>query len=281
MGLNFVGNTWSSNFMSAGILREALNQTPGALEKILGHYADDMSMLARTGLVSKTGEKVFFLHVATKGDLPALCKVGGFKRTHSHVPRQPSSKRACLGICHMCLGGQEASADDQGPHQSFPFEDTSLRPSWGPTVNQVPPWDAEPVILRGLPMVVAEKPSFFVTDIWHNLHLGLAKHFFASSIVSIIEKQVDPVPCNSVDAAFQFFSEDFVSFCKGRKMTPFMDEISRETMSFPYAKACPVGRWSKGLVATQFLLYLADFCGRHVTGHSDDELLLAIAPKSL
>ena len=32
------------------------------------------------------------------GDLPALAKIAGMKRTHSHVPRASSSKKACQGI---------------------------------------------------------------------------------------------------------------------------------------------------------------------------------------
>ena len=273
LGLNFVGCTWGTQFMSFAILREVLDDHPDALNTLVHLYSQDMASLAREGLWSKDGKsRVFFLHLASKGDLPALTKLGSFKRTHSHVPRQPRSKRPCVGICHMCCAGMESPHDGRS---LYPFEDVARQPSWGPTVNTIAPWDSLPSMIDNLPIVCGEEASFFVTDIWHNWHLGLSKHWIGSSLVSILER-MDKLGCGSIDAAFDFLTDDFLNFCKQKKINPHMKELSRETMTWPMSKVCPVGRWSKGLVSTQLMIWLQDFSQRKITGHTDDTVLKTI-----
>ena len=258
--------------MSVAVLRAVLDEYPGALDMLMDLYAKDMAKVIHEGIVGQDGSRVFFLHVATKGDLPALAKVGNFKRTHSHVPRQPRSKKPCTGICHLCQAGVEVA----GGGSLFPFEDVSDQPSWAPTVNAMPPWDNIPPVLSGLPLDHGQKASFFKVDFWHNWHLGVAKHWLASSFVSLIEK-LNKFETGSVDGAFQLLTAEFLQFCKQRKMKPHMAEISRETMSFPTNRTCPVGRWSKGLVAMQLMLFLDHFCKERVVGKTADRVLLTIA----
>lgn len=206
------------------------------------------------------------------GDLPALAKIAGMKRTHSHVPRASSSKKACQGICWMCRAGQEA---DDGGQEAYPFEDTSVNASWTTTLGQSLPWDTEPIILQGLPVDPNAKESFFKTDCWHNFHLGLSKHFVASALVSAMER-LHCFPNPSVESRMQFLTQDFLAFCRRKKINPYLKEISRDSLSFLTNKSCPVGRWSKGAVATQFMQYLEDFCNRFVTNKTDDEVMLSV-----
>ena len=271
MGLNFIGNTWGTQFLSFAALRAVLEENQGMLEKLVAFYAEDMAKVIHEGICSDQGERVFFMHLGTKGDLPALAKLGKFKRTHSHVARQPSSKKPCTGICHLCQGGVEAP----GGLSLFPWEDVSEQPAWGPTVNAVPPWASDPGILAGLPVEPNEKASFFKVDVWHCLHLGVSKHWCASSFVSLIER-MNKFGKGSVEAAFQHLTDDFADFCKRKRMKAYMADISRESMSFPTNGTCPVGKWSKGLVATQYMLFLQDFCCRNVDGKTDDPVLLTI-----
>ncbi len=279
MGLNFLGRTWSTQYMFCTMLRAVETENPGTMQKLLSLYAEDMAMLATTGVKSSDGQKhIWLLHVATKGDLPALAKLGGFKRTHSHVPRGPSSKKACNGICHMCLAGKEAARPGDS---SYPFEDTALDPAWAASFEVQVPWNEEPAILAGLPMNPGHRASFFCTDLWHNFHLGLSKHFFASSIVSAIER-LDGLPNHplSVEARLEWFTADFKEYCRAKRITPHLSEISRESLSWPSSKVCPVGRWSKGSVATNFMGYLQYFCERFVVGKTDDPIMVNVAPCS-
>ena len=125
------------------------------------------------------------------------------------------------------------------------------------------------------PMVPLEKPNFFLTDCWHNFHLGLAKHFLASSFVCAIER-LNSFPATSVESRFDFLTQDFADFCKLKNIHAYMKEISRETCSFPSSKACPVGRWSKGVVASQWMAYLENYCDRFVVNKTDDPVMLTI-----
>ena len=70
MGLNFVGSTWSSQFMFATALREVLVENEGSMDTILAAYAADMSMLIHEGIKSTDGSyHVRILHVGSKGHL--------------------------------------------------------------------------------------------------------------------------------------------------------------------------------------------------------------------
>ena len=172
-------------------------------------------------------------------------------------------------MCDAGLEGRNAA------EQSHPYEDTSVNASWTTTLGLTLPWDSEPVLLSNLPMDQDSKPAFFMTDIWHNFHLGLSKHFIGSSIVCAIER-LDCFPVAAVDARFQWFTNDFAQFCQQNNIHPYLKEISRETMTFPQAKSCPVGRWSKGVVASQIMRYLENFCDRFVTNKTDDEVMLTV-----
>lgn len=69
MGLNFVGSTWSTQFMFASVLRAVLTEHPEAMDKLIGIYADDMSRLVHDGAWSSDGGlHVRILHLGTKGD---------------------------------------------------------------------------------------------------------------------------------------------------------------------------------------------------------------------
>jgi hypothetical protein len=172
----------------------------------------------------------------------------------------------------MCDAGLESSGPNQPSH---PFEDTSVQASWTRTLGSTTPWDATPAILTSLPMDRNLEYDFFKTDIWHNFHLGLCKHFVGSAFVSAIER-LDSFPVTAVDAKFAWFTADFAQFCRAKNINAFMKEISRETMSFPQSKTCPVGRWSKGVVATQFMKYLENYCDRFVINKTDDAVMLSV-----
>lgn len=66
MGLNFTGSTWSTQFMSAAVLRATLTETPGSMDKIVEAYALDMSKLANEGLDGPEGH-IRVVHLGTKG----------------------------------------------------------------------------------------------------------------------------------------------------------------------------------------------------------------------
>ena len=84
----------------------------------------------------------------------------------------------------------------------------------------------------------------------------MSKHFLASALVAIVESDLEILPRGSVEKRFEFLTEMYVKFHRDRNVTPFLAEISRDSMSFPASTAAPVGRWSKALVSTELSLFL-------------------------
>lgn len=272
MGVNFVGNTWSTQFIFCSILRAHFAERPEILEALVAAYASDVASLATDGVTSSDGRtQIWCVHVGTKADLPALAKLGGFKRSFGNVPRAPSSRSACRGICHLCLAGREAPNGDA----ILPFEDMSLNPAWLATMDTEEPWTSTPAILNGALIEEERQAQFFLPDIWHNVHMGIGKSWASSSFVTLAELS-DNLPGNSMQARFDFLSRDYLDFCARCKVQPFVDGINRETMCFPQSSATPEGKWSKAACTTIMLKYLENLASRFIAGHTDNNILLAI-----
>ena len=54
--------------MTAAMLREKMNDNPGAMDAILKVYAQDMEKLAREGIFDDNGENIRFIHLGSKGN---------------------------------------------------------------------------------------------------------------------------------------------------------------------------------------------------------------------
>lgn len=78
MGMNFVGSTWATQFMTAAMLREKMNDNPGAMDAILKVYAQDMEKLAREGIFDDNGENIRFIHLGSKGNWANLDHIATF-----------------------------------------------------------------------------------------------------------------------------------------------------------------------------------------------------------
>ena len=136
MGMNFIGKTWTTQFMFTTVLKTVTQEHPEIFDKLIEAYAADVQKLLTEGICSKDGQvQLWFAHVGTKGDLPALTKLGNFKRSFANVPRGPSSKRACKGICFQCLAGQEA--DPASGAIALPYENFNPNAEWVATLKPV------------------------------------------------------------------------------------------------------------------------------------------------
>jgi hypothetical protein len=272
-GLNFCGHTWSTNFMFSCMLRKLYKKKPEVLDHLVSVYAKDMEDLLVNGVVSGNGSvRVRCCHLGTKGDLPALARMGNMKHTFGNVPKAAQSKKPCEGICWMCKAGQEANPTLGLPH--IPYEDTSGKPLWEGTLGDCDAWDEVPPILQGVPLREEDHWQFFKTDVWHNLHLGLAKHWVASALVSMIENL--DFPGGSMDEKIDFLNTEYKNFCARKRISPHCEELGRETLNWPQSSTCPVGAWNKGSASTHFFLFLDDLCQRWSTEMADDPLLQAI-----
>ena len=97
MGTNFLGKTWTTQFVFTTVLKTMYNNYPSLLDDLTTIYAEDAKNLLFEGVVSSNGqERIYLAHMGFKADLPMLQKVGHFERCWSHVPKQASSKNLLL-----------------------------------------------------------------------------------------------------------------------------------------------------------------------------------------
>eukprot|EP00438_Fugacium_kawagutii_P017741 Skav203034 [mRNA] locus=scaffold583:532609:534506:+ [translate_table: standard] len=275
-GLNYVGSTWASHCMFACMLRKFHKKDPQVLDNLLALYADDMEALLKTGVRGMDGTPVRCCLIACKGDLPALARVGNMLHTFSNTPRAASTRTPCKGIFWMCKAGQEADVR-RGLHH-IPFEDSSGQPRWEQSLGQQQPWRHPPPILRASPLSEAEQWRFFQTDVWHNLHLGVGKHWCGSSFVTFVETLEFADGVNSMDDKMQALNVEYKAWCSAKHLTPHVEELSRETIAWPIASSCPCGSWHKGAATTHFMQFLEDYCEKRDLKNAADPLLQAIAP---
>lgn len=272
MGLNFVGGTMSTQFLFGVMMKRTMNKNPNALDELIKLFAADASALAHEGIVAPHGERFWMLHINTKGDLPALIRMGKLTRTFWHISRGASTRRPGDGICHLCKAGQEANPATGAV--ALPFEDVSTSPIWENTMMHHPAWNERPAILAGLPCDPGKESGFFSVDIWHNFHLGVAKHYVASSLVMVIES--DLLPPGSIEYKLESISQKYKAFCRACKISPWLTDINRDALTFPQSSACPVGKWNKGSASTTMMLFLDNFCEEMIKGKTDNTNLVMI-----
>ena len=141
MGLNFTGKTWATQYIFTSMIKTVYSKYPEAQNEMVRLFTGDVVDLFFDGISSRDREhRVHMIHMGHQGDLPALVRMMDAKRSYSHVPRGPTSRKACDGVCHLCLAGVEQG--DTYP-ESVPFEET---------LHLIEPWDHTPDILIGMPL---------------------------------------------------------------------------------------------------------------------------------
>ena len=202
MPLNYVGSTWATHFSFASLLRSSMNKHPEALDALMQSFSADLKLCSTAGIASSSGNrKVWVQVIGLKGDLPALSKVAGFERSFARVPKKAVSKKPCPGICWMCLAGVEEP-------RHVPFEDMRPQAAWQTTMYQQRPWVDDPKVLEGVALEPSRPESWFLTDIWHNFHNGLAKFWVANALVMFLYTP-GMVPVRSVEGRLEWLSNDF------------------------------------------------------------------------
>ena len=276
MGLNFLGGTFSTQFIIGCMLKTLSNQSPDAIDRMIELFTADVVKLMHEGFKAKDASiHCWMIPIGAKGDLPALVKLGKMTRSFSHVPRGCSTRKPSKGICHLCLAGQERDEANGLPH--IPYEDVSEEPAWGPTMLRHVAWNSEPPVLHGLGFDVEGQHAFFCTDIWHNSHMGVFKAWVGSGLVAAIESD-EILEGGSTEAKFESLNKIYQEWVQNRGKTPLVSEITRDTLCFPASTAVPTGKWAKAAASTQMLLFMDEFFRTHVQGRTGDALLLSVAP---
>lgn len=275
-GLNYIGNTWANHFLVATMMKDV--SSPGAISQLLRAFATDAETLLHQGISYGNGrDRIHFIHLATKGDLPALSKIGRFLRTFGHAPRASKTKTPCQGICWKCLGGQER--DVRHHKVAVPYEDVSETPAWENTLHTTLPWLERPSLLEGLALDDGRAINFFQTDFFHNAHLGCLKSFASSALVSMVEAE-PPLSCmvglGSVEKRFEALTALYKSFFATRRTKPWVAELSRDVVCWLQSSATPAAKWNKGAASTQIMCFIGWFCDQFLST-TDDPVMKSIA----
>eukprot|EP00438_Fugacium_kawagutii_P000785 Skav229119 [mRNA] locus=scaffold92:800766:813847:- [translate_table: standard] len=278
MGMNFIGHSMSTHMIFTCLLKAVMDKNPGCLEQLITSYSEDLKSLLLEGVTSKDLTKqVWVCHLGTKGDLPALVRVGNLQRNFYRAPKAKASKKPAVGVCHYCLAGKEQRAPDGSSNNFSPylFEDLSANPAWLSTTFQEVPWDHTPEILNGVPLGTVPAESFFCADLWHCFHLGVAKHWVASSFITVIEC-LDIPDTSSVEQKFQWLNSTYQEFCQRHGRCGWVKQLDRDFFNWPSSNVCPIGSWNKGSTSTHLMKYLEWFCTKFITGKTEHEMLKAI-----
>ena len=250
MRLNFLGCSLTTHFIFAAAPQFVYKQHPEALDTLLEIYANDMRELAMKGLtVYENGKsnKLFFMCIAAKGDLPYLGKCAHMSRTYAKCPKKSSSKKPCDGICWRCLAGTEGRED------SWPWEQFGTRPKWLETVSVEPGFSCVGPLLA----IPHDDPTlFYQADLWHSFHLGCGKSFVASAIVILVQKMEE---LGSIDDRLKMLSLDYKDFCKRTRRYACISAINRDLLGWEHFGDMPQGHWHKGFVTTRLLEWLEDY----------------------
>ena len=147
------------------------------------------------------------------------------------------------GICHQCRAGQ----------CNIPFEDFfSREPKWYPTLHEQPPWDSPTSMSSfcSLPHAPGEEAGLFAWDLFHSLHLGVAKTHVSSTLAALSDLEEG----TTVDARFQALAEDYAEW---RKSGSYLKvNITKDFIGWRSRNDYPCGSWHKGATTTSLRKYL-------------------------
>ena len=250
-GVNLQKHSFTTRFLY-GVLQKAMyKDNDDCFMNFLDGMMQNLAKLYNEGLDLHGGQRLRFLLLGVKGDLPFLQKSGFLERTFLNIrkaPKQATSKRL-TGCCHLCLAGTE----------DYHFEDFATAPAWLQTTGprNPYPWSRIPPFLEYMPHIREDAPSFFRLDIMHLLHLGFGRDFCGSSLVLLL----DLYNADSITVALESQTADLKLFLKQTRRQLHFKRLSRDMLGYKNEHSFPTGHWSKALdtpVMFEFVKWLLD-----------------------
>ena len=239
--LNYIGHVHTSHFLCGVLPKHLYFANDENVEAIFAFAAAEADFMCRQGIRTGNGRKVHMAVIAITGDWPFLTKVGCLERNFACLPKKiPAVKGPeplwCRGICHLCAAGT----------QWYPFEELgSLSPSWLQTLGDESPFWAMPKFAI-IPHVEGHLERLFQYDVWHSWHLGVGKHFLGSALALASTY----FPGGQIDERFSNLTLHFRNWCREHGEVPFLNNITKECISWITTKDFPKGTWSKGAATT-------------------------------
>ena len=266
--LNFKGHSLTTR-MLAGALPKAwyVDEHDDVFQSMLQFMASEAAFMASSGVQDSAGETTWAMMLGMTGDWPWLVKSGGLNRSFSRVQKHLNLKNPPAGICHLCRAGQTG----------IPFEDINTRrPTWLATMNTMSPFET-PSPFLAVPHEENRFPEFFCFDVFHTVHLGVAKHLLGSLLALLSEQQ----EAANIDDRFSLLTDRYLAWCRLNKRSAYVRKLTKDCIGWPKTSVFPIGAWHKGEFSTNLLRFAEAEYG-HESFNDEPLLKLALeATKSL
>eukprot|EP00438_Fugacium_kawagutii_P010280 Skav226724 [mRNA] locus=scaffold720:14695:16275:- [translate_table: standard] len=247
--VNFSGHSFTTRYVVSAIPKTHYEAEPAVFHSAIEHLAVSCQKLRTDGYVDASRHEHFRVVIlGVKGDAPYLAKVGHFYRSYNTTAKRGEQQGPAKGVCPYCLAGTDA----------FPAEELATsEPRWRSTVGVKLPWLRQPSLIRYLIHNRGHPAGFFKSDIWHIVHLG----FGLSWVASIIQLVLPCLRCDNLEQKWDWLTLDYQTWCSANRKQTHISKISPYLMSYNDHSGC-MGNWHKGMLTTNFLLWLVDLLGR-------------------
>ena len=243
--VNYAGHTMTTRFITSAVPKKYYETHPEVFHGVMEQLAICLRDLADQGVVCPlTGERYRICVIGCKGDLPYLQKCGNLVRAFNTGVKRGKEAKKPKGVCHLCLGG----TDDK-----YPVEEIQTKtPAWLETVAVRLPWNNTPAFIRHMHCDLEDQATFYITDLWHNYHLGVGKAF----VSSVVQLCLNFVPAPNLDAKWVWLTHHYRNFCRSVSLQPHITKLTGYTFSYG-DKTGAMGTWSKGALTTNFCKWIA------------------------
>ena len=133
------------------------------------------------------------------------------------------------------------------------------------------PWTAASLLRDAGPQ---GKRRFFKIDIWHVVHMGVAKDFI-SSAMCLLQSLMDG---SSVDSRFQQMSGLYTDWCKANRKIRYISKLTKDTFGGCGKRDEPHGSWNKAALSSTLMQFTEYLCGLYDEQCQRDERLRFVVP---
>ena len=259
---NYVGHSYTTRWLLSALpKRDYTGKNSFAFEILMQTLADELLQMSRDG-INHQGEQYHVYCLGMVGDWPWLAKSGGLERTFMNIPKHAGepNRQACKGVCHLCLAGQPG----------WDYEQINTRhPAWLDSVLTQPPFDESRNTFSIVPHIPGQLPMFWRFDIFHTVHLGVARNYLGSMLALLSQLEAG----GSVDSRFELLSASYLEWCSSNHRQAHCQRITKEHLNWVSTNHYPTAGWHKGDLSTSLLLYCE--ARYHAEKWEDETLALA------
>ena len=243
--VNYAGHSFTHRFISSALPKTIYEDDPEIFHGVMEEFALSLRSLLFDGVVDPMTNKTYRVAViAVKGDAPYLVKMGRFYRSYNTTVKRGDERTVPKGVCHRCLAGCIG----------FPAEEIgTVNPRWLQTQGVRLPWTVTPAVIKHLVHDNTDPSTYFQTDIWHIVHLGFGR----SWIASVIALTLEVLPCPNLEAKWDYLTDRYRGWCRRNHKQSHVSSITPYLMSY-HDRTGAMGNWSKGMLTTNFMLFLVE-----------------------